>query len=301
MNLLFPFLIICMATVVIGLPQNYGSGREIDQSFTGKKPELPKLSEGCKIQYKTVYDIVEKDIIEKKCTKKYREVFDVKYETVCTPYQEEVCSLQYKNVCETKYRDNCYEAYQEVQEPYVEDECVDKDVAVCDKHWQCTDPNEPLATCSDKVWVDNLEACKYLKKSLCQEVSKYRTIKEPYQKCDQIAYDECNDVPYDKCDYVTKESCQDHPYDHFYQVPYQDCQDVHKLVSEQVSQKKPFRICEGVEPHQFTDREIEDYPDIIDPFGRIDEINVRSEEDNGEDVSEEKDTTTKKSTKITFG
>merc|ERR1712083_1018610 len=65
--------------------------------------------------------------------------------------------------------------------------------------------------------------------------------------------------------------------------------------------KKPFRICEGVEPHQFTDREIEDYPDIIDPFGRIDEINVRSEEDNGKEVSEDKDITTKKSTKITFG
>ena len=99
---------------------------------------------------------------------------DVKYKTVCTPYQEEVCSVQYKNVCETKYRDNCYEAYQEVQEPYVEDECIDKDVAVCDKHWQCTDPNEPLATCNDKVWVDNLETCKYLKKSICTEVSKYR-------------------------------------------------------------------------------------------------------------------------------
>jgi len=58
-----------MATVAIGLPQNYGSGRKIGQSLTGKKPELPKLSDGCKIQYKTVYDIVEKDIIEKKCTK----------------------------------------------------------------------------------------------------------------------------------------------------------------------------------------------------------------------------------------
>ena len=72
MNLLFLFVTIFMATVVIGLPQNYGSGREIDQSLTGKKPELPKLSEGCRIQYKTVYDIVEKDIIEKKCTEKYR-------------------------------------------------------------------------------------------------------------------------------------------------------------------------------------------------------------------------------------
>ena len=76
MNLLFSILTICMATIVIGLPQNYGSGREIGQSLTGKKPELPKLSEGCKIQYKTVYDIVEKDIIEKKCTEKYRWVSD---------------------------------------------------------------------------------------------------------------------------------------------------------------------------------------------------------------------------------
>ena len=65
--------------------------------------------------------------------------------------------------------------------------------------------------------------------------------------------------------------------------------------------KKTFRICEGVEPHQFTDREIEDYPDIIDPFGRIDEINVRKEEENGDEVSEDRDITTKKSTKITFG
>merc|ERR1711971_959115 len=100
MNLLFSFLTICMATAVIGLPQNYGSGGEIGQSLNGKKPEEPKLSEGCRIQYKTVYDIVEKDIIEKKCTEKYREESEVKYKTVCTPYQEEVCSVQYKNVCE---------------------------------------------------------------------------------------------------------------------------------------------------------------------------------------------------------
>ena len=65
--------------------------------------------------------------------------------------------------------------------------------------------------------------------------------------------------------------------------------------------KKPFRICEGVEPHQFTDKEIEDYPDIIDPFSRIDEINVRIDEVNGDEVSEDKDITTKKLTKISFG
>merc|ERR1712008_197819 len=100
MNLLFSILTICIATIVIGLPQNYGSGREIGQSLTGKKPELPKLSEGCKIQYKTVYDIVEKDVIEKKCTEKYREVFDVKYETVCTPYQEK--SVQFRTKISAK-------------------------------------------------------------------------------------------------------------------------------------------------------------------------------------------------------
>merc|ERR1711862_705360 len=79
----------------------------------------------------------------------------------------------YEAKCETKYKDNCYEAYRDVQEPYVEDVCNDKDVAVCDKHWQCQNPNLPLENCNDKVWVDNQASCKYLKQTVCNQVEKY--------------------------------------------------------------------------------------------------------------------------------
>ena len=84
-------------------------------------------------------------------------------------------------------------------------------------------PNVPLSNCNDKVWVDNLDTCKYLKKSICKDVTKYRTVQKPYQKCDQVPYDECKDVPFDSCELVTKETCQNNAYENCIQVPYQDC------------------------------------------------------------------------------
>merc|ERR1712062_472784 len=244
MNPFSSSLVICtyLVTLITSLPQNYGSSGDISQDpqtlLTGKIPNLPDLPEGCRIQYKTVFDIIEKDIIETKCDEKYRDECETKYKKVCNPYQEEVCTKEYKNICETKYKDKCYEAYNDVQEEYVEKECTDKDITVCDKHWQCSTPNVPLSNCNDKVWVDNLETCKYLKKSICKDATKCRTVQKPYQKCEQVPYDECRDV--------------------------------HKLVPEQVSKKVPFKVCEGSKPQKLTDREIEDLPDIIDPFGRTD-------------------------------
>jgi len=303
MNPFSSSLVICtyLVTLVTSLPQNYGSSGDISQDpqtlLTGKNPNLPDLPEGCRIQYKTVFDIIEKDIIETKCDEKYRDKCETKYKKVCNPYQEEVCTKEYKNICETKYKDKCYEAYNDVQEEYVEKECTDKDIAVCDKHWQCSTPNVPLSNCNDKVWVDNLDTCKYLKKSICKDVTKYRTVQKPYQKCDQVPYDECRDVPFDSCDLITKETCQNNAYEDCIQVPYQDCKEVHKLVPEQVSKKIPFKVCEGSKPQKLTDREIEDLPDIIDPFGRTDVgIEPRTEE-----VKFEDDTKKKASNAIVFG
>ena len=91
------------------------------------------------------------------CTKKYNRV--------CTPWTETVCKTLNENVCETKYRDNCYEKYRDIKEPYEEDVCVDKDIAVCDKHWQCNNPNIPISDCNDKVWVDNKVSLQNLMRS----------------------------------------------------------------------------------------------------------------------------------------
>jgi len=128
-----------------------GGGANLNPS---RKPS-PNLPAGCQIQYKTIYDIVEKEQLTQQCSTQYKDQCTQKYNNVCTPYTENVCQTLYNNVCETKYRDNCYQAQRDVQEPYEEDVCVDKDVPVCDKHWQCNIPNTPLSSCNDKIWVDN--------------------------------------------------------------------------------------------------------------------------------------------------
>ena len=65
----------------------------------------------------------------------------------------------------------------------------------------------------------------------------------------------------------------------------------------QIFQERPFKVCEGSKPQKLTDREIEDLPDIIDPFGRTDVgIEPRTEE-----VKFEDDTEKKASNAIVFG
>jgi len=289
----------------LAIPQGYGgSGQQIGNLNNnggqqgGRRPNLPA---GCRIQYKTVNDIVQKETFETKCVEKYRSQCTERYNRVCTPYQDKVCKTAYEAKCETKYKDNCYEAYRDVQEPYVEDVCNDKDVAVCDKHWQCQNPNLPLENCNDKVWVDNQASCKYLKQTVCNQVEKYRTTKEPYQQCDQQSWQDCKDVPYEVCDLVTRENCKDEPYNDCRDVPYQDCQEIHKQVPHQVSRKRPFRVCDGVVDHyKYSDQEIADYDFIELRTGASEESDVESVEQSLEDF------TTKAPTKkapgaITFG
>merc|ERR1711963_575800 len=185
--------------------------------------------------------------------------------------------------------------------PMLKNVCNDKDVAVCDKHWRCQNPNLPLENCNDKVWVDNQASCKYLKQTVCNQVEKYRTTKEPYQQCDQQSWQDCKDVPYEVCDLVTRENCKDEPYNDCRDVPYQDCREIHKQVPHQVSRKRPFRVCDGVVDHyKYSDQEIADYDFIELRTGASEESDVESVEQSLEDF------TTKAPTKkapgaITFG
>jgi len=294
-----------LVSTTLAMPQYGGNGNSgqignLNNNGGQQGGRQPNLPAGCTIQYKTVYDIVENEKFETKCVEKYKPQCTERYNRVCTPYQENICKTAYEAKCDTKYKDNCFEAYRDVKEPYVEDVCVDKDVAVCDKHWECQNPNLPIANCNDKVWVDNQNSCKYLKKSICTQVEKYRTRSEPYQKCDQVSWQDCNDVPYEVCDLVDRENCKDVPYQDCQQVSWQDCNPVHKKVSSQVSQKRPFRVCNnsGKDPYRFTDDEIADYDFIELRTGAVEEVDQSVEE-----VTTKKpvDVGSKSSSAITFG
>merc|ERR1712110_1395655 len=60
-----------------------GSGR--DDLTNGNRPS-PNLPAGCRIEYKTVYDIVENENFETQCTTKFKKQCTEKYNRVCTPW-----------------------------------------------------------------------------------------------------------------------------------------------------------------------------------------------------------------------
>jgi len=231
----------------IGL-QNYGSG-DFQHCQTGQNvgPLAPPSGSGtnCRTEYKTINVIVETEKFERKCVQKYRNECVQKSKRVCTPYQEKVCQTVNNQQCYTKYRDYCYEAYRDVMEPYTENICVDKGQRRCDKHWQCANPSQSLANCNDKIWVEDQTSCKTLLATECTDVTNYRTVKQPYQKCEQESYDDCKNVPSQVCETVTRERCDNVPWNDCQDVPYQHCEDVHKTVPEQVQQQKLVTICDN--------------------------------------------------------
>jgi hypothetical protein len=197
----------------------------------------------------------------------YRTHCEIQPQRLCEKYEEPECSTIYKKKCDTLYRDNCYEAYKDAQEEYSEEyseeECKDKYVKVCEKHWESAGDNE-------KIWADDPETCKDLKKTECYPVqkfrTKYRTVKQPYRKCDQEPYTDCKEVPSRLCKPVIKERCITVNKQVCREVPHKDCKEVHKLVPHQVVQRRPYKVCtgQGEDPFELTDQDLIEY-DFIDP------------------------------------
>ena len=121
-----------------------------------------------------------------------------------------------------------------------------------------------MDNCNDRIWVDNPATCKGSKGNSCENVQKYKTVNEPYEKCDKIPYvdeNDCQEVAVRKCETVTQNNCIKEPYDDCREIPYEDCKNIYKSVPEQVARKRPFGVCgyDDETPYEFTDKEIEEY------------------------------------------
>jgi len=248
----------------IKIPQNSQGGRQ------------PNLPQGCRIEYRTIYDIVEVEEFETK----YKRQCKTEFQRICSPYREQNCQTKYEKKCETLTRNKCYEAFKDV--PWDTEECKEETVRKCDKHW--------VTNGGAKEWADNPSTCKNLKETKCYPVTKIR--KEPYQQCDKENYQECNDYPREICNWVTKEKCENEPYQDCQEVPYQE----HKLVPKQVSKRKPFKVCQDIDPYEFSDAEILEY-DFSDYDSRI--ADPRNSGDDEEIVDNEKQV--QSDSAITFG
>jgi len=258
---IFGICILALSTTT-AFPQGYGNNNfnqqvQRPQNVPGKNA-VKQLPAGCRLEYRVVHSIVQKEETETKCTQKYRNVCTEKYQRICNPYQDKVCRQSYERKCNTLYRNNCYEAYRDVTEPWDTEECNEETKKVCEQIW--IDQGN-----AGKVWGDDPADCKYLKETKCRTVTKTRTVKQAYEKCDKVPYQDCKDVPKQVCELVTKERCNNKPYQDCKDVPYNDCQEVHKKVPHQISRRRPFKVCENLnDPYQLQQQDILDYDIILD-------------------------------------
>ena len=158
----------------------------------------------------------------------FRNVCTEKYQRICNPYQDKVCRQSYERKCNTLYRNNCYEAYRDVTEPWDTEECNYKKLCIYIMIiitiiiLFCLIGNEETKKVCEQIWIDQGNAgkvwgddpadCKYLKETKCRTVTKTRTVKQAYEKCDKVPYQDCKDVPKQVCELVTKERCNNKPY-----------------------------------------------------------------------------------------
>jgi hypothetical protein len=256
---------ICILAFSTAFPQGYGNSN-FNQQHQNQRPQnvpgknaVKQLPAGCRLEYRVVHSIVEKEETQTKCTQKYRNVCIEKFQRICNPYQDKVCRQSYERKCNTLVRNNCYEAYRDVNEPWETEECRDETVKKCEEAW--IDQGN-----AGKVWGDDGQTnCKYLKETKCRTITKTRTVKQAYEKCDKVPYQDCKDVPKQVCEFVTKERCSNEPYQDCNNVPYNDCQEVHKKVPHQISQRRPFKVCENLnDPYQLQQQDIVDYDLILE-------------------------------------
>merc|ERR1711923_689750 len=302
-------LILSALTIVSQARPQYGgagnNGRQPGGSFgqqTQVRPTArpPFLPQGCRLEYKIVYSVEEREEYENKCETRYRQECQNKFQRICNPYREKQCQTDYKRQCDTNWKQECNQLYKDVQQEYQTEECKDQEVRKCEKHWE-------EGTDGSKNWVDNPATCKTLRETNCYPVTKYKTVKEPYQKCDRVPYETCNDVPYENCNWVNREKCENAPYQDCNDVPWQDCKQVHKSVPHQVARRRPFRVCNNKDPYEFTDAEINQF-DILeirtvdsDEFDENDDVEEVDPKLLEETEEEEEKPQKQSSSAITFG
>jgi len=255
-------ILLALASLAHAYPQGYGSGASGQQVLPASPPGRgPNLAPGCKVEYKTVSVIEQREEYETKCVDKVRKHCDTKQQRICEPYREQKCN----------------DYTRDVKEEYTEDECKDVKKTVCEKHWIEVSNGYGGV---EKEWADDPSTCKDLYETNCYPVQKYRTKKEPYTECN----------------WHTSEKCRNEPYQDCYDVTEPECREIHKQVPYQTSKKIPLRVCnDGSDPYQFNDAEIIEY-DLINERSGIDE-----DFDNEDEDAEIKPEKQKAPSAITFG
>merc|ERR1712038_2127448 len=179
----------------IKIPQNSQGGRQ------------PNLPQGCRIEYRTIYDIVEVEEFETK----YKRQCKTEFQRICSPYREQNCQTKYEKKCDKHWVTNGG------AKEWADNPSTCKNLKETKCYPVTKIRKEPYQQC-DK---ENYQECNDYPREICNWVTKEKCENEPYQDCQEVPYQEhklapkqvskrkpfkvCQDIdPYEFSDYDSR-------------------------------------------------------------------------------------------------
>jgi len=230
-----------MLTTIVGLCMVTFSGAFPQVSL--ETTTLPPLEPGSGCRYEDIEftELIEKEVLEKKCHDVNKCVCIDKTEERCLTYKvdESICTESLEKECKDVTKKICDTITTKIIEQIEEEVCGPVEVRKCTKIWICENED-----CSIKVWGDS-DDCDTYTITECKHILRNNTVTRsiPTEKNTTIQF--CESVPKTKCviSQVDKTHCTTETVEECTDKVEEKCIEIHKKVPMTVTSIKHIKKC----------------------------------------------------------
>merc|ERR1711971_223722 len=241
LNMKQAVVLAAVLALAIGAPQYLVENKEMAE----------KLTDGCRMEYVTVWEDVETEEVNKViCETEFKEECFTEYEEVCVNATEKVCSMVDEMVCVDSLTNKCGLEQVLKNETYTETECTKVYKNICEYEW--------IGEGKTKKWVPVEDSCVTKPFEDCEDVVKYKENFVEEEVCRDIPIKDCRNMPKEVCvDPAENEICEEIPTEKREIVPHEECKQITGTVPKKVSKKVTKVMCDEDEEPKESVNEIE--------------------------------------------
>jgi hypothetical protein len=193
----------------------------------------------CRTEYVTLWDTEYPEKEEQICATVYEKQCRTRQQRLCQPTSRQECRTEYEQQCATVYKNVCVEQYKTEYEPYTESECTTEYKQDCQYQWE--------GEGNDKVWAPIQGTCQNVPYDQCQDVAKTHAKQVTYEACHKEPEQNCVSVPKEVCVTVPDQVCKNEPLRKCQELPREICHAEHRRYPIRVSRSVPKKTCGGVQ------------------------------------------------------
>jgi len=228
-----------MLTTIVGLCMVTFSGAFPQVSL--ETTTLPPLEPGCHYEDIEFTELIEKEVLEKKCHNESQCVCIPKTEERCLTYKVDaaICDDTLEKECKTITKKICETITTKMIEQIEEEVCGPVEVKKCIKVWLCQNED-----CSIKIWGDS-DDCDTYTITECKHILRNNTVTKNVPNVKMTTIDFCESVPKTKCEIkqVDKTHCTTKTEEECVDKVEEKCIEIHKKVPMTVTSIKHIKKC----------------------------------------------------------